>query len=79
MHGWEDEKHNWVFIGNFSVLDKTGRTVVPFSLKICRYCRSYMTDNIDSNEPEYETPRCLKSLAQPDLDRYIICGKSGRI
>ena len=58
MYGWEDEKHDWEFVGNFSVLEVAHRVPVHFSLKICKNCGAYMTDIPDSNEPGYETPSC---------------------
>ena len=59
MYGWEDEKHDWKFIGNFNVVEVAHNMPVPFSLKICKNCGAYMTDNSDRNELGYETPKCL--------------------
>ena len=59
MYGWEDEKHDWEFIGKFTVLEIAHKVPVHFSLKICKNCGAYMTDHPDRNEPQYETPKCL--------------------
>ena len=59
MYGWEDEKHDWEFVGNFSVVEIAHGIPVLFSVKICKNCGAYMTGDSDHNKPGYETPKCL--------------------
>ena len=59
QYGWEDENHEWKFIGNFSTYDFIHRITWPLALYKCHICDGYKTGPVESDKGNYETPECL--------------------
>ena len=65
--GWEDERHVWEFIGNFTVHDFIHKINWPFSLWRCERCDAHKTGSVENDHGGYITPLCKEVESELNL------------